>query len=83
MPALLNFSLVLLLAVALVAAVVLVILTATADRWVVALLSRLDALLTRLGVGKWSAGILTRCEDWARARRERRAARGASKDGGP
>ncbi len=83
MPDLLNQTLVALLAVALVAALVLVILTATADQWVMALLSRLDAFLTRLGVGTWSARLLTRGEDWARARRERRARRGPGGEGRP
>ena len=50
------------------------LLLVTAERWLVALLSRLDRFLTRLGVGTWSAKLLTGVEDWARARRERRLA---------
>ena len=48
------------------------LLLVTADRWLAALLSRLDGILTRIGVGTWSAKLLTGVEDWARARRERR-----------
>jgi hypothetical protein len=75
MPEALNLALVLILVLALLAAIVLVLLVATADRWLVALLTGLDQFLTRLGVGTWSARLLTRGEDWARARREARARR--------
>jgi hypothetical protein len=83
MPAALNLALVLILALALLAALVLVILVATADRWLVALLTGLDRFLTRLGIGTWSARLLTRGEDWARARREARARRRAGRESGP
>jgi hypothetical protein len=73
MPAALNLTLIALLAAALVAALALALLVVTADRWLVTLLTRLDALLTRLGVGTWSAGLLTRGEEWAKARREARS----------
>jgi hypothetical protein len=83
MPAALNLTLILLMALALLAAVILVVLVATADRWLVTLLTGLDRFLTRLGVGTWSARLLTRGEDWARARREARARRRAGKEIGP
>jgi hypothetical protein len=81
MPATLNLTLLIVLALALVAALAVVALTATADRWLVSLLTRLDQLLTRLGVGTWSARLLTRGEDWARERREMRARRRAGGGG--
>lgn len=83
MPAALNSALLAILAAALAAALVLVVLVATADRWLVALLTGLDRFLTRLGVGTWSARLLTRGEDWARTRREARARRRAGKEMGP
>jgi hypothetical protein len=82
MPVALNLALVVILALALLAALVLVVLVATADRWLVALLTGLDRILTRMGIGTWSARLLTRGEDWARARREARSRRKVG-DGGP
>jgi hypothetical protein len=41
----------------------------TADRWLVGILNALDRVLTAAGFGKWSAGLLTRAEEWARGRK--------------
>jgi uncharacterized protein (TIGR02246 family) len=47
----------------------------TAERWLLAVLNILDKALVRLGVGTWSAKILTGAENWVAARTARKARR--------
>jgi hypothetical protein len=56
-----------------------ILLLITADVWLVALLTRLDALLVNMGFGTWLAGLVTRIETrmaQRRRRRDERAGRG-------
>jgi len=47
-----------------------ILLLLTVERWLVPALGWLDARLTAMGFGKWSAGLLTRMEErFARRRR--------------
>lgn len=48
-----------------------VLLLATSRWWLARLLSALDRLLVRLGVGTWAAGAITWLEQKARERKER------------
>jgi hypothetical protein len=61
------------LAILLVAAGVgAILLLVTADVWLVALLTRLDALLVCMGFGTWLAGFVTKLEIRMAERRNRR-----------
>ncbi len=48
-----------------------ILLLVTADVWLVALLTRLDALLVNMGFGTWLAGLVTRIETRMAQRRRR------------
>lgn len=64
------------LAIILVAAGVgAILLLVTVDVWLVAGLTRLDALLVKMGFGTWLAGFVTRVEI-RMSRRRRRAGKG-------
>jgi hypothetical protein len=52
-----------------------ILLLVTADVWLVALLTRLDALLVRMGFGTWLARLVTKAET-RMAERRRRAGKG-------
>jgi hypothetical protein len=52
-----------------------ILLLVTADVWLVALLTRLDALLVRMGFGTWLARLVTKAEI-RMAERRRRAGKG-------
>lgn len=39
------------------------VLLLTVEKWLRPLLNGLDAILTAMGFGKWSAGLLTRAEE--------------------
>ena len=49
-----------------------ILLLVTADVWLVALLTRLDALLVRMGFGTWLAGFVTKIETRMAEKRRRR-----------
>lgn len=56
-----------------------ILLLVTADVWLVAVLTWLDALLVNMGFGTWLAGLVTRIETRMaerRGRRDERAGRG-------
>ncbi len=55
----------------LLAGVAVLLLLVTAESWLVALLTRLDRVLTRLRFGSWTAGLLTKLEERAAERRRR------------
>lgn len=64
----------LLLAGSLLAGGLLVVLVLTVDTWLARILGWLDRFLTWLGVGKWTAGLITRMENAVAARKKRRKA---------
>lgn len=71
------------------AAFLAVVLLVTADRWLVAAITKLDTFLTRMGFGTWMAGFITRLEMKNAERKRRRGAsegadgHGPSGPGGP
>ena len=64
-----------LIAASIVIGVICIALTLTAERWLLSVLNTLDKVLAALGVGTWSARILTNVENWVAERIARRAAK--------
>ncbi len=64
-----------LLAASIVVGVICIALTLPAERWLLSSLNILDKVLAALGVGTWSARILTNVENWVAERTARRAAK--------
>jgi hypothetical protein len=52
------------LVIAVVAGIVAITMALTVKSWLVGVLNVLDRCLTKLGVGTWSARVLTCAEDW-------------------
>lgn len=64
-----------LIVASIIAGVICIALTLTAERWLLSILNILDKVLAALGVGTWSARILTNVENWVAERTARRAAK--------